>query len=174
MGLIAELLDFVRARVGDGHVSDATVDPGGGPSVTARHFACPGDDSRPLPGDFVATSASGGAATSHVTGYLDSKNEPAAAAGEKRIYSRDSDGAVVAMVWLKNDGAVLVDNGSGSIELAPGGNVTINGVTIDTDGNVSAPGEVTAMDAVPATAVKLSTHMHPTAMGPSGSPTPGT
>lgn len=172
MGLIAKLLSFTRTKVDGAHVSDVKIDPGGGANITAQHFGCPGDDSAPLPNDFVATTGAPGSGTEQVTGYIDPKNEPKAAAGEKRIYSRDSDGAVVAVVWLKNDGTVVIENGNGSIEMASGGDVTINGVTIDTGGNVSAPGEVTAMDE--SAPVKLSTHKHPTAMGPSGSPTPGT
>lgn len=172
MGLIARLLSFTRTKVDGAHVNDVKVDPGGGANVTAQHFGCPGDDSVPLPDDFVATTSAPGSGTELVIGYIDPKNEPKAEAGEKRIYSRDSDGAVIAVVWLKNDGTIVVANGSGSIEMAPGGDVTINGVKIDTSGNVSAPGEVTAM--AQAAPVNLSTHQHPTAMGPSGSPTPGT
>lgn len=77
-----------------------------------------------------------------------------------------------AIVLLKPNGDVTVSNANGSIELASGGDVTINGVVIDTSGNITAPGEVTAMDG-PAS-VGLSTHMHGTAMGPSDAPTPGT
>lgn len=173
MGLIAKLLSFARTTTDeDAHVSDVKVDPGGGANVTAQHFGPPGDDAVPLPDDFVACVPSGGSGTEAAVGYIDPKNEPQAAAGEKRVYSRDSNGDVKAVVWLKNDGSLVIENGSGTIEMAAGGDVTINGVTIDTNGNVIAPGEVTAMDG-PAS-VKLSTHQHPTAMGPSGSPTPGT
>ncbi len=48
--------------------------------------------------------------------------------------------------------------------------ILANTVSIDDGGNVTAPGEVEGS----ALGVKLSTHLHPTAMGPSGSPTPGT
>ena len=47
------------------------------------------------------------------------------------------------------------------------GNVTITG-------NLVVHGEVTAKAAVPAQAVKLSTHVHPHPMGPTSAPTPGT
>jgi len=50
--------------------------------------------------------------------------------------------------------------------------INANGVEIDASGNATAPGEVTAKAAT--TPVNLSTHLHPTAMGPSGAPTPGT
>lgn len=114
MGLISRLLSFVRTEEGDAHVSDAKVDPGGGANVTAHHFACPGDDSHPLPGDYVATSSSPGSGNEHVTGYIDPGNEPQAAAGEKRVYARDGDGAVTAVVWLKNDGTVVIESPAGT------------------------------------------------------------
>lgn len=53
-----------------------------------------------------------------------------------------------------------------------GTTINANGVEIDASGNASAPGEVTARAA--STPVNLSMHLHPTAMGPSGTPTPGT
>lgn len=176
MGRVAELKSFARTTDAEGaHVSEAQIDPGGGANVTAVHFACAGDDSHPLPGDFVATTPSAGAGAEQVVGYLDPKNAPQAAAGEKVIYSRDpADGAPIAVVWLKNDGTIVIENGNGSIEMAPGGDVTINGVTIDTNGNVTAPGEVSAMALTPATAVSLSTHLHTAPGGATSAPTPGT
>lgn len=176
MGRVAEVQSFSRTTDEDGaHVSDVQVDPGGGANVTCAHFACAGDDSFPLPGDFVATMPSAGKGAEQVVGYLDPKNEPQAEKGEKRIYSRDpNDGAPVAHVWLKKDGTIVIENGNGSFEMAPGGDVTINGVTIDTNGNVTAPGEVSAMALTPATAVSLSTHVHTAPGGATSAPTPGT
>jgi hypothetical protein len=172
MASIGEVLDFERTEEDEAHVSEVKADPGGGANLTARHFGAPGDDSHPLPGDLVAVQESVESGSAQAVGYLDPNNEPEAGPGERRLYSRDGDGAVAAVIWLKANGTLVIQNGSGQVELAPGGDVTINGVTIDTSGNVSAPGEVTAMaDAAP---VGLSTHQHPTAMGPSGPPTPGT
>ena len=74
-------------------------------------------------------------------------------------------------LWLKGDGSLVIENGAGKLELAPNGDVTINGVVIDTNGNVAAPGDVTAMAAGPS--VHLSSHVHPTGVGPSSPPTPG-
>jgi hypothetical protein len=82
-------------------------------------------------------------------------------------------GASAAYVHLKPDGSLSI-NGGGLIEMDSGGDVTINGVTITAAGDVSAPGEVTAQDGSPATSVGLSTHLHPTAVGPTSPPTPGT
>ena len=118
MGLISELLSFLRTEEDGAHVSDAKIDPGDGANVTARHFADAGDDSHPLPGDFVATVEAPGSGGAQVTGYLDTVNEPQAAAGEKRIYSRDSDGAVMAVVWLKADGTIELGSPDDFVALA--------------------------------------------------------
>jgi hypothetical protein len=121
MGRIARVLSFVRSLSNGAKVTDVKSDPGGGANTTAQHFAPAGDDSHPLDTDYtllVPLPRSGGAAA---VGYLDPSNTPKAEAGDKRIYARDSSGAVVAEVWLKNDGTALVSNGNGSIELAPDG-----------------------------------------------------
>jgi hypothetical protein len=157
---------------GGGEGLDVVCDPGGDQNVTAPHFADAGDDSCPLPGDFVALEQSSGTGVEQAVGYADVDNAGKAAPGEKRIYARDARGAVKVELWLKGDGAIVVDNGAGKLELAPGGDVTINGVTIDKSGNVSAPGDVTAKRGPQA--VRLSTHTHLSGTGPTQSPTPGT
>ncbi len=108
MGLIAKLLSFVRTKADGAHVSDVKIDPGGEANLTAQHFACPGDDSHPLPGDYVASSPSTGSGTEQITGYIDPANAGQAGPGEKRIYSRDSSGTVVAVVWLRDDGTIEI------------------------------------------------------------------
>ncbi|MCA9610256.1 MAG: hypothetical protein KC619_31890 [Myxococcales bacterium] len=100
---------------------------------------------------------------------LDRRWQVQVEAGEVAIHAFGDDAPTIL---LKPNGDVTVSNANGSIALASGGNVTINGVVIDTDGNITAPGEVTAMDGP--TSVSLSTHKHGTAMGPSDAPTPGT
>lgn len=158
MGRIATVLALEGA-------DEIKIDGDDGDSSTPPHFAPPGDDSRPLPGDDVLTLDVDGAGSEAVVGYADGTAKTAGA-GERRIYARDASGAVVCELYLKGDGAIEIST------IASGNSVTINGVTIDAAGNISAPGEVTAKAG--ASAVKLSTHMHPTAMGPSGPPTPGT
>lgn len=67
--------------------------------------------------------------------------------------------------------SIVIDPESETITItAP--TINLNGVTIDADGNLEAPGEVKAMSVGPG--VRLSTHVHPTAMGPTSAPTPGT
>jgi len=68
--------------------------------------------------------------------------------------------------------AALWDAGAGVQQIT----ITLSGVggKLRVEGDLEVTGEVTAKAASPATAVSLSTHLHPTAMGPSGAPTPGT
>jgi len=165
MGLIGQVLSFARRVVEGVPRADVKGDPGGGANHTVQHFAPPGDDSQPLPGDTYATTSVRGSGHDVAVAYADPKNAGEAAAGEVRRYARAADGTPVCEFWLKSDGAVEITS------IASGSVVTINGVTIDQDGNISTPGDVTANEG--ASSVTLGTHTHPTAMGPSGSPTPG-
>ena len=74
-------------------------------------------------------------------------------------------GAPDSGMWLNYEGTTL--------EFKKAGGLKITG-DVEIVGNMSATAEVSAMNAVPATAVKLSTHIHPTPAGPSSPPTPGT
>jgi len=178
MGRIATLLSFVRLVKNGARVTDVKVNPGGGPNITAEHFADAGDDSHPLTTDYVALNEDSGTGRESAIGYLDPLNTPKAEPGEKRIYGRDANtGAVVVEVWLQNDGTALVanengsvtlrpdggtvvttpestfdaaadgsitgDNGNGSFELQGGGDFLVNGVTIDSSGNVTIPTSLT-------------------------------
>lgn len=206
MGRIARLLSFVRLTRNDAKVSDVKVNPGGGPNITAEHFADAGDDSHPLVTDYVALNTDSGAGRETAIGYLDPLNEPKAQPGEKRIYGRDADsGAVVVEVWLKNDGTAVIsndngsvmlrpdggtvtttpestfdaaadgsikgDNGNGSFELQSGGDFLVNGVTIDTSGNITSPATISAPNvsgssSVQAAGKELAGHVHPAGSPP--------
>lgn len=206
MGLIAKLLSFTRVVRNNAKISDVKVDPGGGPNITAENFAPIGDDSHPLPGDYVVTDKVVGSGREAIVGYIDPLSEPKALPGDKRIYARDENGVVIVEVWLKNtgeatilnengsatlrpdggaitttpnstfdakaDGSIKGDNGSGSFELEAGGDFLVNGVTIDTSGNISTAGSLNA-DSITADDlnVTLSTHTTPAFGVP---PTPGT
>jgi hypothetical protein len=162
MGRIAKLLSFFRTERNGAKISEAQVDPGGGANITAQHFANPGDDSQPLPGDFVALATSSGTGRENAVGYLDPLSERKALKGEKRIYARDANGAPVAEVWLKNTGDVEVanadatftlsiggslkgQNGAGFFELTPSGDFLINGVIIDSSGNITSPANISGV-----------------------------
>ena len=71
-------------------------------------------------------------------------------------------------IHFKPDGGLKI---IGDVEIQ-GALSTSDDVTVT--GNVKASAEVSAMNASPATAVHLSTHIHPTAVGPTSPPTPGT
>lgn len=182
MGRVAEVIAFERVTDENGaHVGEVKTDPGGESLTVVEHFADCGDDSPPLPGDFVALDDSVGTGGEKSGGYLDVRNPGKAAPGEKRIYGRNPSGATVAEIWIKGSGAIVIESVAGSFRVTfgedgkleiTGNEVTINGVVIDSSGNLKAPGEVSANNA--SAPVKLSTHMHPTAMGPSSAPTPGT
>jgi hypothetical protein len=141
VGRIATLLSFVRTLRHGANVSDVKINPGGGPNITAEHFAPAGDDAHPLTTDYVITNEIPRQGGEVVVGYIDPKNTPKAQPGDKRIYARDSSGAVIVEVWLKNDGTALITNANGSVTLRPdGGTITETpAATFD----VSAGGDIT-------------------------------
>ena len=142
MGIVSEVL------AADG--SDIKSDRGSGDNVTAQHFTAPGDDSRPLPGDYASLSDAAGTGNQTATGYHDPKNPPKAEPGEKRIYARDSTGAVVAEMWLKASGDILISNGPGVFTMLADGSVNINGLVISPDGEITNK-----------KGISLSDHKHP-------------
>jgi len=161
VGMIARLLSFIT-----GGVTASRVDAGGGDITEIPHFSAPGDDSHPLPDDYVAVIRTRGTGRSAAIGYVDGANAQQAAAGEKRIYARDSGGTVVVEVWLKNDGTATIKNDGGEFTLNPdgtgdftGGDFTINGATITAAGDVKS-----------ALGISLNTHTHVGNLGVNTSP----
>lgn len=176
MGFINRVISFVRVNRHDTDFSDVEVDPGGGAIKTAEHFEDPGGDSHPLAGDYVATVPHLGAGGVSAVGYLDPINTPKALPGEKIIYSRDTDGVLIAQLWLKNDGTAQLSNANGSFELFPDGSIkgsngngsfelkndgdfVVNTVTIDPAGNVTATSFVAPNMIVGGRELDL--HVHP-------------
>jgi len=157
---------------------EVQVDTGGGQLLTLEHVDSCGVDAPPLAGDGAAIGESTGVGAARSAGYIDAKNAGKALGGERRSYARDPDtGEIVCEIWLKSPGKIAVTaiKAGADIELstvASGGEIILNGVKIDTAGNITTPGDVTAK--LGPTAVKLSSHLHPTGVGPSGAPTPGT
>lgn len=136
---------------------------------TAELLLPPNVDSLPLPGDEVVLEDSEGSGSSTATGFADAKNAGKAAGGEYRAVGRDpSTGAEVVEVWCKGDGSFEVN------PLVPAYKIKLGKVEIDELGNITTPGEITGMAGSPATSVTLSKHLHPTGVGPSGKPQPGT
>jgi hypothetical protein len=156
MGLIAKILGYARK---DTESDDITADPGGGNLVTANPAQPAGDDSQPLPGDYVAAVRVPGLNRMVSVGVFDTQSERISGPGEKRLYGRSADGDTVCHVWLKADGTVLVSNGSGAITLQPDGVVDINGATIGTDGTITSPTSVVSPSVV-ADGKELTDHDH--------------
>lgn len=122
MGFIGRVVQFTRIVKNGVLVSFTTVNPGNGqPNITAEHVAPPGDDSHPLPSDYVKVSADSGTGRKTVVGYYDPQNEAVAAVGEKRLYSRNADGEIQAEVWLNNDGTISGTNSEGGFTYSPSG-----------------------------------------------------
>ncbi len=174
MGRIAKLLSFVRTLRNGANLSDVEANPGGSPNITGSHFADPGDDSNPLPGDYVALITDLGTGRENIVGYLDIKNLQKSAAGDKRIYSRDASGAQISEVWLKNDGTILSQNSAVSCQLDPSGTATIQNaagsITLQADGEVNINGAriTTDGDIVSATGVSMNNHNHSQAADSNG------
>ncbi|WP_238192061.1 hypothetical protein [Methylobacterium frigidaeris] len=70
-------------------------------------------------------------------------------------------------IWFKDDGVEIQDRNENTLVGGKGG-WKLNGVEIDRDGNIKAPGEVTAKSK--GTSVSVSGHKHPS----TDKPTPGT
>lgn len=177
---VAQVQSFERVTDDDGETVIVKVDEVDGPLLEPENFVPCGDDAPPLSTDFAAIKEATARGTTQVVGYVDPKNKGKALGGEKRIYARDpDDGSVVAELWIHGDGSFdLTAIKSGAdvriSTLQSGGVIDLNGVKIDAQGNITAPGDVTAMSASPGTSVKLSTHLHPTGTGPSGPAQAGT
>lgn len=153
-GLVAAIKQWVETTFADGDSArELTIDPQGASGSTAQAMFPSGYDAQGFPEDYAVVVDIGGGKVS--VAYLDPKLSHLAGPGEVVIVSRSAPGIVAAKLHLKSNGTV-----------------SINGVEITKSGELKAPGEISAMNST--APVKLSTHMHPTAMGPSGSPTPGT
>jgi hypothetical protein len=73
---------------------------------------------------------------------------------------------------ISAEGSILGQNGNGSFELAQNGDFFVNGVTIDTSGNITSPATITAPNLVGSASVRakgkeLVEHNHPAGSPPS-------
>jgi len=156
----ATVLSFARRVINGQNAADVKANPGGGANITGRHLGAPGDGSPPLPGDLAALLPLAAEGAQAIAGYIDPANAGAAAPGERRFYSRDASGAIVATIWLRNDGqisilnavglfvidaagSITLTNGAGTFTIDPAGNVTVNGTLVTINGaTVPASGDV--------------------------------
>lgn len=123
MGFIAKLKKFTRVSRDGVDLSDVEVDLGGGDLITSEHLEDAGVDSHPLVGDYAATLPIPRSGGQVVVGYFDPEYTPKAEPGEKIIYARDSNGALIVEVWLKNDGTAAIQNTNGTLTLRPDGSI---------------------------------------------------
>ena len=159
MGRLSIVQQTARAVLRGANVLNAIVNPGGGANRSARVGNSPGEDSVPLPGDTAIEVDLEQIRGSAAVGFVDTKNAGVAGAGEVRRYARNAAGSPVAVFWLKADGTIVVMNFAGSIVMAPSGSVVINGVTIDPNGNIDAPGDMSAGGEVSAPTVAADTSL---------------
>jgi hypothetical protein len=110
MSRISAVVSFKRRVDQDSgaQITEVVTDEGDGDASTAPFFQPVGEDSQPLPGDEVALDESSGSGAEVALACADVRNAGKSGPGEKRIYSRDASGSVVAEVWLKADGTVHV------------------------------------------------------------------
>lgn len=171
MGFVAGVTAFARTETQGAQTPEVTVDRDGDETATAHHFAAPGDDAPPLPGDLAFLADDTGSGEAQAVGYQDPSTPGLAAPGEKRIYARSAAGVVAVALWLKGDGTLVVESQSGAVvELGADGAVRIGNALGEVA--VDAAGVVTAT--TPLGTFGAGTHTHATPFGPSGPPIPGT
>ena len=116
MGRIGTILNIITSIKRDVSVAESVVELTKGENVTIENYRPAGDDSRPLPGDLSFSEVKdGGTGSRAELGYIDQKNAPEALVGEKRLYSRGVDGTIMAVIWLKRDGKIVIKNPSESL-----------------------------------------------------------
>lgn len=103
------------------------IEGGESDGATLDHFAPAGDDSPPLPDDFAIAIELDGESDTYVSGGYADETDKVAKPGEKRIYARDPDGAVVSEIYLPGDGSIAItQTGGASITVATDGAITID------------------------------------------------
>lgn len=140
MGLLARVIQIEN---GDDNEVIQTVEAHYGENKYCDQFSSSGDDAPPLPEDRVVLVDIEGTGNACVVGTL--VYSQGAEPGEKLIYSRNSDGDLVAKIHLKKDGKIEVEadddisiktNGKLIIEAAKDVEVKINAnVKIDAGNN---------------------------------------
>lgn len=106
---------------------------------------------------------------------------PGVRSAPKVVTSHKNDGirlrnkAGSQFVWLHESGDIEATNGAGSIKIAASGVVTINGVTIDTAGNIKTPTTLTGATLIGTSNVTFGgisgkSHVHPCGDHDTGAP----
>jgi hypothetical protein len=174
MGLMARVLEMLRLDRGGDKISELQYDLGSNTTATGQHFSSPGDDANPMPQDYVMTVSFPELGNFIPVGYIDPKNADMSKPGEKRIYSRDSSGTLVADIILKNDGGIEIkssgssffmestgsmrgQNSNGFFELTPAGVFTASSISVT--GTIDAGGTISS-DSIQVNGKELDNHLH--------------
>ena len=141
-GFIAKILSFTRTMRNGVPIDSLKVSRDGGITTLIDHMGPPGDDSPPLDSDYASGYPIEGTGRFVVGGYRDVLNEGTALQGEKRLYSRNLDGGIEAVISLRRDGTVEVENASGRVTLAAEGDVeaenALGSFALTSDGELNA------------------------------------
>lgn len=117
-------------------------------NVTATIFNSPGDDSRPLPSDSFVYVEGDNIGGKIAVGFLDTANDPVSGDGEKRLYSRDSGGAIQAIIYFREDGVLEVN---GNTDFAVSFNqLQLILTQLATDINANLTAIATSLSSIPA------------------------
>lgn len=163
MGRIGKILNTVFGLRG---VREVRADIGGKNIRSCPQFQPANEDSVPLRDDYAVILPIKTVAHDPVVGYVDVKNHTDASPvgpGEKRIYSRDANGNIVAEAFFQADGTLYIQSDNG-ITVDSSNGVVING-TVTVDGDLAITGDITADGDIVAGTVSLKLHTH------AGSPT---
>jgi hypothetical protein len=173
-GTLATVIATER-KVEDGvHMVDVQVDAGAGDITSAELFQAPGEDSLPMAGDTALLQESAGSGVKAVVGFDDPVNEGQAAAGEKRIYSRQADGTPAVEYWLKANGDAVIKGhlASGQLLIDWPGTVIIKSPDVRL-GDETASRQVACVGDIVAGSIKAAVAAAPGPLLPAaGSPTP--
>jgi len=115
MGVIGRVLGFEFVTKSGGiNYPALTVEDRAGDNRVVEYFQSSGEDSPPLPNDNVALIDVQRQGGKSAVGVMDNKNTGVAVPGEKRIYARNTNGAVVAEFHLKGDGSFSLTDKAGN------------------------------------------------------------
>lgn len=137
----------------------------------ALRLSAVGEEAKPLPGDFCLSLDLEQIGRVICMGFIDPENSDLTEDGEKLIYSRDQDGAIVAKIHLKKDGTIQVDtdkdlvaNVGGRTTLESVGDVDLTAPNVNIIGNLNVSKKIVAEEDIlsnnAAAAVSLTNHFH--------------
>ncbi len=106
------------------------IEGGEGDSATMDHFGPVGDDSPPLPDDWVLAVPIGGESEDLIAAAYSDETTHTAEPGEKRLYARNPAGEIVSTIHMRSDGTIELANDAATIEVAADGSITLSGTSV--------------------------------------------